>query len=104
MSPLPPSLFKTWVHSHEEDTSEYRVYRPSTYAFPPSRGRSGFELRPDGSFVRIDIAPTDGSRAVEGRWEAVAPDQVQVSIPGSGTPPTTIAILSHDEETLRVRR
>lgn len=104
MSPLSASLFKTWIHSHEEDTTEYRVYRPSTYPFPPSRGRSGFEFRPDGGFIRIDIGPTDRSQAVEGNWEAVAPDQVRVTVPGAPTPPTILTIVSHDENTLKVKK
>lgn len=104
MISLPQDLFQTWLHSHEEDTPEYRVYRPSSYPFPPSRGRTGFELRPGGQFARIDIAPTDGSRTVQGQWQALAPDQIRLSIPGSGTPPTTMSIVSCDKDTLRVKK
>ncbi len=49
-----------WMHSYEEDTNEVKVYRPDTYGFPPSRGRTGFQLNEDKSFINYEIAPADG--------------------------------------------
>jgi hypothetical protein len=69
MSQPPSQLFQTWIHSHEEDTATERVYRPAGYAFPPSRGRTGFDLRPDRTYTRIGIAARDGSTRSEGTWE-----------------------------------
>src|SRR5258705_10101208 len=63
------ALCQQWVHSREEDTSTEKVYRPADYAFPPSRGREGFEFNADGTFKRIGIAPTDLSKVAEGTWE-----------------------------------
>jgi hypothetical protein len=59
-----------WVHSHEEDTAEEMVFRSadSGYQFPRSRGRQGFELRPDGSYVGSTPGPADKPEASEGTW------------------------------------
>jgi hypothetical protein len=48
---LPPELFRRWMHSHEEDEGDLRVYRPASYKFPPARGRRGLEFKPDGELV-----------------------------------------------------
>src|SRR5262245_40065518 len=63
------SLVGAWRHSHEEDTEAEAVYRPEGYAFPPSRGRMGYELRPDHSATRIGIAARDGAAPETATWE-----------------------------------
>jgi hypothetical protein len=57
-----------WIHSHEEDTDEEMVYRPASYPFPPSRGRTSFELRPDGSYVELSPGPVDVPVESQGTW------------------------------------
>lgn len=45
-------LCRTWLHSYEEDTEtelEYRPETPENFAFPPSRGRTGFTFLPNGN-------------------------------------------------------
>jgi len=64
----PELLHRAWVHSHEEDSEGRTVFRPSTYAFPPSRGRTGFELRPDGTLLETGIGPTDRRTHTAGKW------------------------------------
>ena len=64
-------LSRRWMHSHEEDSEEGKVFRLSSFAFPPSRGRDGFELRSDHIFVDLAIAPTDGTIEWDGTWEIV---------------------------------
>ncbi len=64
----PQTLLGRWLHSHEEDTDVELVYRPATYRFPPSRGRAGFELRPDGTAADIRIGPTDRREESPGTW------------------------------------
>src|SRR5215207_5545501 len=59
MSEIPRVLLKHWYHSYEEDTEDVKIYRPEDYEFPPSRGRSSFEIKEDGKFIRYDIGPTD---------------------------------------------
>ena len=58
-----------WTHSHEEREGNIEVYRPDSYQFPPSRGRRGFKMLEDKSFINYEIAPTDGIVERKGRWE-----------------------------------
>jgi hypothetical protein len=67
---VPPELMRHWVHSHEEDSGDLRIYRPADYDFPPARGRRGFELRPDGEVETYGPGPSDVPEATTGRWEA----------------------------------
>ena len=62
-------LCQHWMHSHEEDTDEEVVFRPASYRFPPARGRTGFDLKEDGSLVEHGIAPTDRRTQSAGRWK-----------------------------------
>jgi hypothetical protein len=101
---LPSCLFKHWVNSYEEDEADIKVYRPHDYDFPPARGRTGFEMRKKGEFVYYGIAPTDGSRQVEGRWEAVDANTIQVNFDDSRRKPMLLNIVACDDEKLLVRR
>jgi hypothetical protein len=79
---IAPSLLnQSWLHSHEEDTTDEMVFRPSTYKFPPSRGRTGFELRPDGSARVLGIAQTDAPQEQQGTWTIDAAKQLLVHVP-----------------------
>ncbi|MEX2448909.1 MAG: hypothetical protein WD404_09245 [Solirubrobacterales bacterium] len=62
------ALLGRWVHSHEEDSGEELVFRPADRAFPPSRGRLAFELRPDGDYVETAPGPTDVPEESRGKW------------------------------------
>lgn len=63
------SLIGSWVHSHEEDRGDLQVFRPDTFEFPPSRGRTSFTLRPDGSASTGQPGPDDRGSAAEGSWQ-----------------------------------
>jgi hypothetical protein len=75
---LPPDLFRYWVHSHEEDSGDLRVYRPADHSFPPARGRRGFELQPDGSYVAHGPGPADKPTSRPGRWEPAGEGRVRI--------------------------
>lgn len=62
-------LQRRWVHSHEEDTATETVYRPADFPFPPSRGRTGFELRPGRQCAGFGIAPADGVEEFAATWD-----------------------------------
>lgn len=91
-----------------------RVYRPKGHRFPPARGRDGFEVKADGVFVAHEIAPTDGTEKIAGRWEWRGPDLLLVTFkdakpravtPGEVPPPPaprSLRIRSCDEEVLRI--
>ncbi len=58
-----------WVHSHEEDSGELKVFRPRRFEFPPSRGRQELELKADGSTVVHSPGPVDVPEEAAGAWE-----------------------------------
>ena len=89
-------LCKHWMHSHEEDTEEETVYRPASYQFPPARGRTGFELNPDGSLTEHGIGPTDRRTRTAGKWKLKG-DALQI-----GT--RAMKIVSLDPQRLVVRK
>ena len=53
-----------WVHAHEEDEGDVRVYRPAGYDLPPARGRRGLEFRPGGEVIVYGPGPADRPQAV----------------------------------------
>lgn len=99
----PQLLAGGWVHSHEEDTPGHAVYRPGGYAFPPSRGRGGFDLAADGSMTQLGPGPTDRTELRPGRWELEADGTLALYPEGSGTPHRvgTVADLTADKLVLR---
>lgn len=99
---LLPGLFKHWIHSREEDTESVKVYRPSNYDFPPSRGREGFDLKENGEFVQYGIAPTDRPQTVKGQWKAEGA-KIEAHFEDQKSKPQTLSILSCDEDILRIQ-
>jgi len=74
-------LNRRWLHSHEEDTAGEMVFRPANYPFPPSRGRTGFELRPDGTAAVLGPAPTDKPLERSGTWKIDDAKRLIVHVP-----------------------
>jgi hypothetical protein len=102
---LPPEVFKSWVHSHEEDKAPVQAYRPQDFKFPPSRGRAGFEIKKDGEFIDHPIAPADGNETVPGKWEPAGEGKINVTFPKKpDRKPFTLEIVSCDGTVLRVKR
>jgi hypothetical protein len=78
----PALIAGSWVHSHEEDDKGVQVFRPAGYDFPPSRGREGFTLRPDGTAVAGLPGPDDrGISTGHGTWQLQG-DVLHVRCPG----------------------
>jgi len=75
---VPDELMRHWVHSHEEDSGDLRVYRPADHEFPPARGRRGFELRPGGEALLYGPGATDRPEAATGRWSASGAGRVKL--------------------------
>lgn len=63
-----------YYHSYEEDkhTAGIKVFRKEGYDFPPARGRRGFQLEKDGTFIAYEIAPADGPLPIKGKWKKTA--------------------------------
>jgi hypothetical protein len=104
MAELQACLLRSWVHSHEEDTQEVRVYRPAEYAFPPSRGRTGFEFRAGGELIYRGIGRTDRSEPSPGRWVIEAPNRVRVELDHDRSAAFVVEVVSCDDAALKVRR
>ena len=96
-------LRRRWVHSHEEDTDKEMVFRPATFEFPLSRGRSPFELKPDGSLVEGGIGPTDRPVETQGTWELEDDDRL-VLRPDPSETPRVMQIASVDEDRLVIEK
>ena len=97
-------LERTWLHSQEEDQGDVRVYRPNTYAFPPARGRTGFQFDHNGLFTQYDIAPTDGLEGRKGQWKADGSSKVTISLDDKRDPDYSLEIVSLEKDLLKVRR
>jgi hypothetical protein len=91
---------KTWLHSYEEDAGDTVVFRPNTYDFPPSRGRTGFMLEAGGVIKRYEIAPTDGLE------EQLNKNRVQIRMKPEANPPHSyeVEILSLEDGVLKIKR
>ena len=61
-------LCRRWVHAHEEDNDEEMVFRPSEHPLGPSRGRTSFELRADGTFSESGLGAADVPEEASGTW------------------------------------
>ena len=99
-----PEMFqKRWLHSHEDDSDMEMVFRPASFKFPPSRGRAGFDLKPNHSFIEIGIAPADGPLESAGTWN-LEDNELRFFKPSSSTPARTLQIVSVDNDRLRVKK
>ena len=47
----------TWLQSREESSGDTLVYRPNTYDFPPTRGRTGFRMAPTAGSSSTTLPP-----------------------------------------------
>jgi hypothetical protein len=61
-------LNQHWVHAHEEDTADTRVFRPSSFPLPPSRGRRTLDLRTAGALTQSRPGPDDRRAPESGGW------------------------------------
>ena len=101
---LPSTIFRHWIHSREEDTEKVKVYRPSDYQFPPSRGRDGFEIKEDGEFIQYGIGATDKTQEITGTWKAEEDNKIRISFGERGQESYTMQVVSCYESVFKVRR
>lgn len=73
-------LHQHWVHVHEEDTPTQMVFRPAGTDLPLSRGRSGFELKPDQSMGYCSIGRGDTPEQEAGVWTLEEGDPPQLHL------------------------
>ncbi len=99
----PEALYNHWVHSHEEDTEEAKVYRPGSYEFPPSRGREGFQVLEDGTFLYHAIAPADGNITKKGIWKW-EDGKLKAYMDEGKEPEMAMEVMEVEEGVLKVRQ
>ena len=97
-------LNQHWVHSHEEDTAAEMVFRPATFDFPRSRGRKGFELKPDGSLIETGIGPTDRPSRASGTWRVDDDGKIAFYGKSESTPNRVMQIASADKDRLAIKK
>lgn len=99
------ALCQRWTHLHENDSNDVKEYRNSSYDFPLSRGRTGFEFRKDGSFIQYDIAPTDGNMAINGSWKPVdGKKEIQVQLKNEESTSYRLEIIELTKDMLKVKK
>jgi hypothetical protein len=96
-------LQQHWIHSHEEDTPTEMVFRPADFPFPPSRGRHGFELKPDGSYAETAIGPADKPQKAEGSWDLQG-DRIVIHKAGTRAPTRTMEVTTATPNRLVIRK
>jgi hypothetical protein len=104
VSSLPPQIFQKWVHSREEDHDGLSVYRPVSYTFPPSRGRTGIEFRETGEAIFGGPGPTDRTEEVQGQWAQDESGRLRIELPQGRFGGMTMEIVSVDVDRLVVRQ
>lgn len=101
---LSKGIFNHWIHSHEDDTKDIKVFRPSTYNFPRSRGRIGFEFKKNGEFIEYRIAPADGLVKLHGHWRLLEKNKIEIQFKDKKIKPYLIMIISVDEDILKIKK
>lgn len=96
-------LHRHWVHSHEEDTDTEAVYRPATWPFPPSRGRTGFDLKPDHRCAGFGIAAADGIEEYAATWDLDDDDRLTIYDEGRRAV-QVMRLVSVDDDRLVIRK
>jgi hypothetical protein len=98
------ALVGHWIHSHEEDSGGTTVFRRAGFAFPPSRGREGFELLADGTLIEHGIGPTDQGDETRGRWSwDAAAHRLTLKYTSTGRSEKELEVVSVDDDRLVVR-
>lgn len=99
-------LLGVWMHSIEEDTQELTIYRPGDYAFPPARGRTGFEFITAGYLVYHGFGPADEPEVTNGRWELISPNLVTIEVnqEQGPSPRETLEIVACSDDLLQIAR
>lgn len=100
---LPDEFFNHWIHSHEDDTKEISVFRPSTYHFPPSRGRRGLEFKKNGEFIEYKISPADGLIKCVGYWHQKEKNKIVVQFKDNNIKSYSITLISVDKNMLKIK-
>jgi hypothetical protein len=78
------------------------LFRPPDFSFPPSFGRDGFEIRPDGELIQHDTGPADEPVEVQGHWTLEGRDRVAIRF-GGARQDYAFTVVSVDTARLQIR-
>ena len=98
------SIFQHWSHAHEEDGDGFRTFRPDGYELPPSRGREGYEIRRNGSFMHYPIGAADAPDKVPAKWKFRKKNTLVVTPDDPGRPPFELQILESGKNLLKIAK
>jgi hypothetical protein len=104
MAQISSNIFRHWIHSHEEDIENVRVYRPSDFKFPLSRGREGFEIKRNGEFISYDISASNGIDTVKGKWYAEDPTSIIITYKNTTSKNRKLHIIHVSDSVLKLKR
>ncbi|HYG40227.1 MAG TPA: hypothetical protein VD908_16475, partial [Cytophagales bacterium] len=76
-----------------EDSAGLKAYRPDTFKFPPSRGRAGFKIENDSTFILYSIAPTDGWEKHYGKLELAGDNKLKIIFNQKSRPSVTYEVI-----------
>lgn len=101
---LAPAIFKHWVHSFEEDKTGIQTYRPALYNFPLARGREGFEVKDNGTFILHRIGPADKIEKADGSWTSAGKNKIKVRFNNLAIAPFTIQLIQANDTLLTLKK
>ena len=92
----------SWAHSFEEDEGDVRLYRPASFAFPPSRrGRQSLDFGNAGQLVSGMPGPDDRQRLSSSALTPLGMNRFRVD--GGEAPGQVIEIVEARPDLLKVR-
>ena len=92
----------SWTHAFEEDEGEVRLYRPTSFAFPPSRrGRETIDFGNAGQVVTGMPGPDDRPQLASSGLTALGMNRFRLD--GAGAPGQVIEIVEAKPDLLKVR-
>lgn len=94
-------LTQAWLHSHEEDSDGTMVFRPESFPFPPSRGRTGFTLNQDGNASLTGPSPVDATESASGSWSMSKQDRLRIQSQSGETREFEVVELNPDKLVLK---
>ena len=97
-------LYRQWVHAYEEDTPTVAFYRPVGDKLPHSRGRTGFELKPDRTVATLSVGSPDKPQETAGLWEIEEGNLPTIRILLDTGETQKLPIISLEEDRLVVRK
>ena len=91
-----------WIHSHEEDRQDVRVYRTEDFEFPQSRFRHSFDIHEDGTFVETRAGANDQPIELTGSWVPESYRKIQFDYDDSAVSQYRFRIKSLSSERLQI--